>query len=487
MLDGGGFGSFGAATTYYTGALQRTTYRIPAYRFEAVRLLHEQAALRAEARSRDASAALRARVPPRQGRRGARPRPGRAAPPQRDRAVLADRQPPSHHELRSARVRRAGGRGLRLPREARPASARPRRRLRRERLPLRRRAAHLLQRHVPVGGADQGRPGRRRDGLLDGAADIGQGSTSVLAYVVAEVLGLAAGGHRRRHGGHRPDADRPGQLLEPRHLHGRERRGRGGREDAGPRARGGGREARGGRRAPGDRRRPRLRPRRPRARPRLGAGGARRLGAARARSSRPAPTGRPPLAGPYKGSGVGISPAYSFTAAVVELECDVETGLVTVDDVWVAHDVGRAINPLLVIGQTEGSVYMALGEALLEEQTFRDGLLAVHLALRLQVSDGARDARGAHAPRRDDRSRRPVRGEGGGPGAAPAGDPGGRERPVRRRRRADRRGADHPRQGAEGARPRREGEARPRRAEGDARVRLPRAASASSRRRRPLP
>ena len=43
---------------------------------------------------------------------------------------------------------------------------------------------------------------------------------------------------------------------------------------------------------------------------------------------------------------------------------------------WVAHDVGRALNPLLVEGQIEGSVYMALGEALLENHAFRDG---VHL------------------------------------------------------------------------------------------------------------
>jgi CO/xanthine dehydrogenase Mo-binding subunit len=39
--------------------------------------------------------------------------------------------------------------------------------------------------------------------------------------------------------------------------------------------------------------------------------------------------------------------------------------------VWIAHDIGRALNPPLVRGQVEGSVYMALGEALMEEQTFR--------------------------------------------------------------------------------------------------------------------
>jgi len=71
---------------------------------------------------------------------------------------------------------------------------------------------------------------------------------------------------------------------------------------------------------------------------------------------------------------VGPSPAYSYSAAVVEVEADARTGLVTVEKVWIAHDIGRSINPLLVIGQVEGGVYMGLGEALMEEQEFRKGL-----------------------------------------------------------------------------------------------------------------
>ena len=82
----------------------------------------------------------------------------------------------------------------------------------------------------------------------------------------------------------------------------------------------------------------------------------------------------PKLAGPYKGSGVGPSPAYSYSACVVDLDADARTGIVNVNKVWIAHDVGRAINPLLVEGQVEGSVYMGLGEALMEEQVFRKGL-----------------------------------------------------------------------------------------------------------------
>jgi 4-hydroxybenzoyl-CoA reductase subunit alpha len=75
----------------------------------------------------------------------------------------------------------------------------------------------------------------------------------------------------------------------------------------------------------------------------------------------------------WKGAGVGPTPTYSYSAAAVEVSVDVETGIIRVDKVWIAHDVGRSINPLLVIGQIEGSVYMGLGEALMEEQVFRRG------------------------------------------------------------------------------------------------------------------
>ena len=73
----------------------------------------------------------------------------------------------------------------------------------------------------------------------------------------------------------------------------------------------------------------------------------------------------------YKGGGVGPSPTYSYSAAVVEAEVNPLTGWVHVRKVWMAHDIGRALNPTLVRGQVEGSVYMGLGEALMEEQEFR--------------------------------------------------------------------------------------------------------------------
>src|SRR5437764_10635182 len=73
----------------------------------------------------------------------------------------------------------------------------------------------------------------------------------------------------------------------------------------------------------------------------------------------------------YKGGGVGPSPTYSYSAAVVEVEVNPVTGWVTVPRIWIAHDIGRALNPTLARGQVEGSVYMGLGEALMEEQEFR--------------------------------------------------------------------------------------------------------------------
>jgi 4-hydroxybenzoyl-CoA reductase alpha subunit len=73
----------------------------------------------------------------------------------------------------------------------------------------------------------------------------------------------------------------------------------------------------------------------------------------------------------YKGGGVGPSPTYSYSAAVVEVAVNLITGWITVPKIWIAHDIGRALNPTLARGQVEGSVYMGLGEALMEEQEFR--------------------------------------------------------------------------------------------------------------------
>ena len=79
----------------------------------------------------------------------------------------------------------------------------------------------------------------------------------------------------------------------------------------------------------------------------------------------------PQLGGDYRGGTIGASPAYSFTAHVAEVDCDPETGFVRVNKIWVAHDCGRALSPVAVEGQMEGSAYMGFGEALLETQTYK--------------------------------------------------------------------------------------------------------------------
>ena len=77
----------------------------------------------------------------------------------------------------------------------------------------------------------------------------------------------------------------------------------------------------------------------------------------------------------YRGSAIGGTMGYSYSAQVVEVSVDEETGVVTVDKVWVAHDCGKALNRLTVEGQVQGSVWMGLGQALSEETAYFGGLL----------------------------------------------------------------------------------------------------------------
>ena len=79
--------------------------------------------------------------------------------------------------------------------------------------------------------------------------------------------------------------------------------------------------------------------------------------------------------GKFKGAGVGPSPAYSYSAQVAEVGVDEETGEVTVHKVWAAHDCGRALNPVAVEGQVIGSVWMGLGQAMQEEMVWKHGLV----------------------------------------------------------------------------------------------------------------
>lgn len=84
--------------------------------------------------------------------------------------------------------------------------------------------------------------------------------------------------------------------------------------------------------------------------------------------------------GPYRGGTIGASPAYSCTAHVADVEVDTETGQIHVHKIWAAHDCGRALHPVLVEGQIEGSTYMGFAEVWMEEMLYgqnpvRQGML----------------------------------------------------------------------------------------------------------------
>ncbi|MBL6974886.1 MAG: xanthine dehydrogenase family protein [Deltaproteobacteria bacterium] len=64
---------------------------------------------------------------------------------------------------------------------------------------------------------------------------------------------------------------------------------------------------------------------------------------------------------------------YAFAANAVEVEVDLETGVVEVLAIHAAHDVGKAINPMGVEGQIEGGSAQGLGYALMEELLYEDG------------------------------------------------------------------------------------------------------------------
>ena len=126
----------------------------------------------------------------------------------------------------------------------------------------------------------------------------------------------------------------------------------------------------------------------------------------------------PTLGGDYRGGTIGASPAYSFTAHVAEVEVDAETGARRrASSVWVAHDCGRALNPMLVEGQMEGSAYMGVAEALLEDHDVNrfglhagPSLLDYRIPTSLDTPELARaDRRERSIPRARTARRRPAR------------------------------------------------------------------------------
>ncbi len=368
-LDGGAYGSYGVASTFYTGALQTVTYRVARYKFEGCRVFTNK--------------------PPCGPKRGhGTPQPRFALEVHLDkiaetlqldpaamrrRAVVPEGEKTVTHltvttcglpECIDRVVEASGWRDKfgRLPPGRWIGFAA---------------SAYLSGAGLPIYWNDMPHSGvmvkiDRGGGVAAfcGSIDIGQGSDSVLAYVVAEVLGIRPedvrvvtadtdltpvdlGSYSSRVTLMTGNAAREAaeklrdQLLaaaakkletSPEDLEARERRIFL-RDDP----------ARG-----------------------LAFDEAARLAEAQYGTLVAAGSYTPPRrAAKFKGSGVGPTPAYSYSACAVELTVDPETGDIRVDRVWIAHDGGTAINPLLVEGQVEGSIYMGLGEALMEESAFR--------------------------------------------------------------------------------------------------------------------
>jgi 4-hydroxybenzoyl-CoA reductase subunit alpha len=369
VLDGGGYGSYGVASTYYTGALQTVTYRVPTYRFDGARVFTNK--------------------PPCGPKRGhGTPQPRFALEAQLDKIACDLGLDPAEMRRRhlqppnslTANFLRVGSIGLGACIDKVVAASGWK--SRRGRLPYGRGlgmacSSYLCGAGLPIYWNSMPQSGVQlkldRGGgvtVFCGSTEIGQGSDSILASIVAEVLGIDPFDIRIVTG----DTD-----LTPVDLGSYSSRVTLMTGNAAVQAAG-------------------------RAREMVAAAAAEKLGIPSARvelaggrvfdleePSRGMPFAEavvlaeskygtlgtvgsyspPPSAGRYRGSGVGPSPAYSYSAAVVEVEVDPESGIYTVPKVWIAHDVGKCINPVLVMGQVEGSVYMGLGEAMMEEMAYR--------------------------------------------------------------------------------------------------------------------
>lgn len=372
VLDGGGYGSYGVASTYYTGALQTVTYQVPAYRFDGARVFTNK--------------------PPCGPKRGhGTPQPRYALEVQLDKIACDLGLDPAEMRRRhlqppdslTANFLRVGSMGL-LPCIDKVVEASGWRERRGE-LPHGRGlglacSSYICGAGLPIYWNSMPQSGVQlkldRGGgvtVFCGSTEIGQGSDSILAYIVAEVLGIDPfdirvltgdtdltpvdlGSYSSRvtlmtGNAALQAAERARELLvtaaaEKLQIPGARVALAEGRvfdvED-----------------------------------PEKGMPFADAVVAAESQYGTIGTVGSyspPPSAGRYRGAGVGPSPAYSYSAAVVEVDVDPETGIYTVPKIWIAHDVGKCINPVLVVGQVEGSVYMGLGEAMMEEMAYRSGV-----------------------------------------------------------------------------------------------------------------
>jgi len=67
--------------------------------------------------------------------------------------------------------------------------------------------------------------------------------------------------------------------------------------------------------------------------------------------------------------------SYPYGWHVCEVEVDVETGVVGIDRYTTIDDVGRAVNPLILHGQTHGGIAQGAGQALMERMVYDGGQL----------------------------------------------------------------------------------------------------------------
>ncbi len=376
FLDGGAYGSYGVASTYYTGALQTVTYDVRNYKFEGVRFFTNK--------------------PPCGPKRGhGTPQPRFALEVHLDKVAEALKIDPAEIRLRhlvppntlTVNSLRVGSMGLRACIEKVVAGSDWKRKFRL--LPPGKGiglacSSYICGAGLPIYWNNMPHTGVQlkldRGGgvtVFCGEIDIGQGSDTVLAQVVAEILGIEPIDIRIVFG----DTDltpvdlgsyssRVTLMMGNAAIQAAERA-----REILARAAAAKLEAPIERIGFGDRRVFDVE------QPDRGLTFAEAVQAAEAREGTIGTVGSytpPPSAAKYKGGGVGPSPAYSYSAAVVELDVDPRTGWVRVERVHLAHDIGRSINPVLVVGQVEGSVYMGLGEALMEEQTFRANRNGVH-------------------------------------------------------------------------------------------------------------
>ena len=369
LLDGGAYGSYGPASTLYTGQLQTVTYHVPRYRFRACRTFTNKPA-----------------CGPKRGH--GTPQPRFAQEVQLDKIAVTLGLDPAELRLKqiapanslTANWMRIGTIGLRQCIESVVKGSDWKNR--RGRLGFGRGlglacSSYLSGAGLPIYWNEMPHSGVQlqldRSGRVTafcGATEIGQGSDDVLAAIVAEVLGIGAEDVKLVTG----DTD-----LTPVDLGSYSSRvtlmmGNAAIQAA-ERARAlladavaaklnvpAGRLGFAGRRVFDVEN------------PETGLDFAAAIIAAETRHGTIGTTGSyapPPSPGKYRGAGVGPSATYSYSAAVVEVEVNPDTGWITVPKVWIGHDIGRVLNPVLARGQVEGGVYMGLGDALMEEMVYR--------------------------------------------------------------------------------------------------------------------